>query len=74
MHKVTVRKAGAKMRKERLDGEKEALKAIGANTGRKVEKRLDRTFDTGAWLTVVPNRFDGTELPVCGGIPRQTSY
>lgn len=67
LHKATVRKADVKAQKERLDGldgEKEALKAMGADTGRKVEKRLNRTSDTGAWLTVVPNRFDGTELSV----------
>jgi hypothetical protein len=30
--------------------------------GRKVAKRLERMGETGAWLSVIPNRFDGTEL------------
>ena len=30
--------------------------------GRKVAKRLDRTGETGAWLSCIPNRFDGTEV------------
>ena len=27
-----------------------------------MSKRLDQMGDTGAWLSAIPNRFDGTEL------------
>jgi hypothetical protein len=30
--------------------------------GRKVAKRLERMGKTGAWLSVIPNHFDGTQL------------
>ena len=39
------------------------LDGLRESCGRKVAtKRLEQVGETGAWLSVIPNRFDGTEL------------
>ncbi len=38
------------------------LDGMKGSGGRKIAKRLERMGETGAWLSVIPNRFDGTEL------------
>jgi hypothetical protein len=38
------------------------VNGISSSSGRKVAKQLDRTGETGAWLSCVLNRFDGTEV------------
>jgi hypothetical protein len=57
-----VREAGDRARKVRIKGEETSLDEMKKRDGRKVAKRLDRTGETGAWLSCIPNRFDGTEL------------
>jgi hypothetical protein len=61
-HKAVVKAAGNAARKARLKGEEENLKGLKSSGGRKVAKGLGRMGKTGAWLSVIPNRFDGTEL------------
>ena len=46
----------------RMKEEEAYLDGLKASGGRKMAKRLDRMGDTGAWLSAIPNRFDGTEL------------
>ena len=46
----------------RLKEEQVNLDGLKESGGRKVAKRLERMGETGAWLSVIPNRFDGTEL------------
>jgi hypothetical protein len=61
-HKACVREAGHHTRKARLKEEEAYLDGLKASGGRKMAKRLDRMSETGAWLSAIPNRFDGTEL------------
>jgi hypothetical protein len=61
-HKACVREAGDRARKVRIKEEEVSLDEMKKRDGRKVAKRLDRTGETGAWLSCIPNRFDGTEL------------
>ncbi len=49
--------------KARLEGEEENLEGWKSSGGRKVAKCLGRMGKTGAWLSVIPNCFDRTELP-----------
>ncbi len=61
-HKVVVKVAGNATCKARLKGEEENLEGLKSSGGRKVVKRLGRMGKTGAWLSVIPNRFDEMEL------------
>ena len=61
-HKACVRQAGAKARKERVDGEKEVVRGMMALASKAVKKRLERIGQTGAWLTMIPNRLNNTLL------------
>ncbi|KAL7475474.1 hypothetical protein ACHAW6_001387, partial [Cyclotella cf. meneghiniana] len=61
-HRATVRSAGTSSRKARHDGEDTFLQALLAHSLPKVKKRLKRAQATGAWLTMIPDRFAGTEL------------
>ena len=61
-HKACVRTAGAKARKERVDGEKEAVKGMMVGASRMLKKRLERIGETGAWISMTPNRLNGTLL------------
>ncbi len=61
-HKAVVKAAGNAACKARLKGEEENLKGLKSSGGRKVAKHLGRMGKTGAWLSVISNCFDGTEL------------
>ncbi len=61
-HKACVREARNQARKARLKEEETYLNGLKLSGGRKMAKRLDRMGKTGAWLSAIPNRFDGTEL------------
>ena len=61
-HKQCVRKAGAKARKERLDSELGALAELKVGASKQTKKRLERIGRTGKWLTIPPNKLDGTLL------------
>ncbi len=57
-----VKVAGNAACKARLKVEKENLKGLKSSGRRKMAKHLGQMGKTGAWLSVIPNRFDGTEL------------
>jgi hypothetical protein len=61
-HKAVVKAAGNEARTARLKEEQVNLDGMKGSGGRKVAKRLERMGETGAWLSVIPNCFDGTEL------------
>jgi hypothetical protein len=61
-HKAVVKAAGNAACKARLKGEEENLKRLKSSGGRNVAKHLDQMGKTGAWLSVISNCFDGTEL------------
>ena len=61
-HKGCVRMAGAKARKERVDAEKEFVKEMMASSTKAIKKRLERIGETGAWLTMLLNKLNGTLL------------
>ena len=61
-HKACVKAAGNEARTAILKEEQANLDGMKGSGGRKVAKRLERMGETGAWLSVIPNRFDGTEL------------
>ncbi len=61
-HKATVKAAGNEACKARLKGEQDTLDGLKERGGRKIVKRLEWMGETGAWLSVIPNRFDGMEL------------
>ena len=61
-HKACVRQAGAKARKERVDDEKEFVAEMAARSGKAVKKRLARIGESGAWLTQMPDKLNGTLL------------
>ncbi len=61
-HKAVVKAAGNDACKARLKGEEENLEGLKSSGWRKVAKHLGQMGETGAWLSVIPNRFDGTEL------------
>ena len=57
-----VRTAGTAARKERVEAGKTVVDQLSQQGGPKVTKRLGRMKETGAWLTVIPDRFGGTML------------
>ena len=61
-HKAVVKAAGNEACMARLKEEQVNLDGMKGSGGRKVAKRLEQMGETGAWLLVIPNRFDGTEL------------
>ena len=61
-HRACVRSAGATARKERLDREEAAVKAMVEVSSKAVGKRLERIGETGSWLTVLPDRLNKTCL------------
>ena len=61
-HKVCVRKAGAKARKERVDSEKELVKEWMEGASKATKKQLERIGECGAWIVLQPNRLNGTCL------------
>jgi hypothetical protein len=60
--KAVVKAAGNTACKARLKGEEENLEGLKSSGRRKVAKHLGQIGETGAWLSVILNRFDGTEL------------
>jgi hypothetical protein len=61
-HAGCVRHAGAAARKDRLADGTSVVEQLSQRGGPKVMKRLERLGKTGAWLTVIPDRFGGTAL------------
>ncbi len=61
-HKACVREAGYQARKARLKEEEAYLDGLKVSGGRRMATRLEWVGKTGAWLSAIPNRFDGTEL------------
>ena len=61
-HKACVCLAGATARKERVASEKEVVTEMMGQASKAVKKRLERIGQTGAWLTMIPNRLNGTLL------------
>jgi len=61
-HRICVRTAGATARKDRIEREMEMVKAMMATSSKVVRKRLERIGDTGAWLTVLPDKLYKTCL------------
>ncbi len=61
-HKAVVKAAGNAACKARLEGEEENLEGLKSSGGRAVAKRLGQMGKTGAWLSFIPNSFDGMEL------------
>jgi hypothetical protein len=57
-----VREAGNQACKARLKEEETYLNGLKFSGGRKTAKQLERMGKTGAWLSAIPNCFDGTEL------------
>jgi hypothetical protein len=61
-HKACVREAGNQACKARLQEEETDLNRLKLSSRRKTAKQLERMGKTGAWLSAIPNCFDGTEL------------
>ncbi len=61
-HKAVVKAAGNAACKARLEVEEENLKRLKSSGGWRMAKSLGQMGKTGAWLSVIPNFFDGTEL------------
>ena len=61
-HKAVVKAAGSEARTARLKEEQVNLDGLKESGGRKVAKCLERMGEMGAWLSVIPNHFDGSEL------------
>ena len=61
-HRTCVKEAGNGARKVRMKEEEDYLDGLKVSGGRKMAKHLDRMGKTGAWLSAIPNCFDGTEL------------
>ena len=61
-HRRCVKKASSKARDLRIAEEEAFLQKLGNEEGPKVTKRLKRMEGNGAWLTRLPNQFEGTEL------------
>ncbi len=61
-HKAVVKVAGNAACKARLKGEEENLEGLKSSGGRNRANRLGQMGKTGAWLSVIPNRVDRTEL------------
>jgi hypothetical protein len=61
-HKACVWEAGYQAHKARLKEEEAYLDGLKVSGGRRMAKRLEWMGKTGAWLSAIPNRFDGTDL------------
>ena len=57
-----MRKAGADVRKEKIEKEKASLKLIGEGASKKMRKRLDRIRECGIWISMMPHKLHGTLL------------
>ena len=61
-HQQTVRKAGAKARKEKIEAEQAFVEKLSASASKAVKKRLERIGQCGNWLTSPPNKLNGNLL------------
>ena len=61
-HKQCVRDAGRRARKECMAEEAAFVGELKEKASKAVAKRLERIGEAGAWLTVLPNKLDGTLL------------
>jgi hypothetical protein len=61
-HKACVRDARNQACKARLQEEETYLNGLKLSGRRKMAKQLERMGETGAWLSAIPNCFEGTEL------------
>ncbi len=57
-----MQEAGYQARKARLKEEEAYLDGLKVSGGRRTAKHLEQMGETGAWLSAIPNCFDGTEL------------
>ncbi len=57
-----MQEAGNQACKARLKEEETYLNGLRVSSGRRMAKHLERMGETGAWLSAIPNRFDGMEL------------
>ena len=60
VQKACVCKEGNVACKARPAEEDSFLNGLKVGSGWKMAKRLEQMSDTGAWLSAIPNRFDGT--------------
>ncbi len=61
-HRQCVKETGNGAHKVRMKEEEDYLNGLKDSGGKKMAKHLDRMGETWAWLSAIPNRFDGTEL------------
>jgi hypothetical protein len=61
-HAQSVRQASTAARKERLEEEQGFVETMASTASRPVKKRLGRIGLTGAWLTQMPSKLNGTIL------------
>jgi hypothetical protein len=61
-HKAVVKAAGNEARTARLKEEQVNLDGMKGSGRRKIAKHLGQIDETGVWLSVIPNCFDGMEL------------
>ncbi len=61
-HRQCVKEAGNGVRKVWMKMEEDYLDGLRISGRKKMAKHLDRMGETGAWLSAIPNRFDGMEL------------
>ena len=61
-HRKCVKKASSLARDLWIADEEALLQRLGTEEGPKMAKRLKRMEGNGAWLTRLPNHFEGTEL------------
>ncbi|KAL7461468.1 hypothetical protein ACHAXS_001898, partial [Conticribra weissflogii] len=60
-HRAHVRQASARMRKERTEAEESFLSELSSRD-RGLRNHLDAAKESGAWLTALPRRLNGTQL------------
>jgi hypothetical protein len=61
-HAQSVRQASTSARKERLEEEQGFVETMASSASRPGKKRLGRIGLTGAWLTQMPSKLNGTIL------------
>ena len=61
-HQGCVRRAGARSRKERTEGELAEVKRRMEGASKATQKKLGRIGECGAWLVLQPNKLNGTCL------------
>ena len=61
-HRGQVRAASAAARKEKVTMEKAAVEQMKVGAPKKLVKRLERTGQTGIWLSIVPSKLGGSCL------------